>query len=565
MLVMDEPSKVITGRFEPELLEVDFTNFLQAQSQRIWKLVRSELLADRRASPEQACSLLARAIEVLEQWIQTRAKKHSQARWLWMLRRTPAFVFEGSLSTTFGYNKLLAEVLTGSCPQRPGTMKLVRGQILYDLDSKVLDDLALVCVATRVLSSLHRTYRWAAKGAVVEFSPHALPREHCSSELRESVQIYDRRHEVQQAPSSRLGTGTAITHPLKLNEADDLLGACLIQPQFLEWPGVLLGDAAENSPEPCSVLTRYLPYSLSSRDALALGAEKSPSMLALILLLRAAWLQIYTHVAKIHPVLTTGYMLFDEGALVKLLDDALDDVAVSFGSGVRNAQDILVDLSEMHGQSWPLLAGPILRREGKAFWVDLASATRRFLDLDIPVDGGAIANVRSEMFELAVQNRIDDSAWNPSPALRSLRGKTLRLNGTSITDIDALGTIEETLILVSCKSIAYRSELDAGTHRFVRNAATTVENAVSDWQSKVALLRSNPKGDNFDFTAFKTIHGLVCTPDPVWVPLGDATAMHEFGVRAACSIFELTQRLRGDLIDGSAASCPAQTANNSHA
>lgn len=544
MLLMDEPSVVITGRFDPELLAVEHANFVRAQSQRIWKLVRTGLQTEL-APPQQACTLLAQAIGALEQWIQQRAKKYSQARWLWMLRRTPAFVFEGSLSTTLGYDKLLAEVLTGHCAPRPGTMRLVRGQILYDLDAKILDDLTSLCLATRTLSDLHRTYRWAAKGAEVEFSPHTLPCQQCSEELRDSVQIYDHRHEAKTTITSRLGTGSVVAGPLRLKETDDLLGVNLIQPQFLEWPGVLLGRAAGNTTDECSVLTRYLPFSLNSRDVLALGAVESRQIGSLILLLRAAWLQVFTHVAKLQPIVTLGYMVFEQHDLARVIEEAQHDIEARLVGGLRSADEVIKDLSEMHGQLWPLLAGPVLRREGSIIWVDLASATRRFLDLEGPANGGENANARSKMFELAVQSRIDDSEWKPSTERASLRGKTLRIRGKSITDIDALGELQDTLILVSCKSIAYRSELDAGTHRFVRNAASTVENAVLDWRSKVKYLRDNPRGDNFDFTGFKTIHGVVCTPDPVWVPIGDATEWHEFGVRAACSIAELSHRLVG--------------------
>lgn len=138
-----------------------------------------------------------------------------------------------------------------------------------------------------------------------------------------------------------------------------------------------------------------------------------------------------------------------------------------------DARSVLEALREIRGKPWPLLAGPVVRQEGATICVDLAMATRAFLDLSAPIDGGEAANRRARVFELAVQRAVDKSNWRASDDVRSLRGKTLRAAGQKLTDIDALGEQGGTLLLISCKSIIYRPELDAGTHQCVRNAAET--------------------------------------------------------------------------------------------
>jgi hypothetical protein len=59
----------------------------------------------------------------------------------------------------------------------------------------------------------------------------------------------------------------------------------------------------------------------------------------------------------------------------------------------------------------------------------------------------------------------------------------------------------------------------------------------------VQRLRYRRTGDNYDLARFTRIAGVVCSPEPVWVPLGRATALLELGLRASCSLSELVQWL----------------------
>jgi hypothetical protein len=544
MLLVDRPTQQVTAYFEPARVQAEQERFWAAQSQRTWRLLRKQFTGGApRSSEGTACKLIAAAIRDAEAWVKRLVTKHSRLRWLWMLRRMPTYVFEGSLTTTLGYDTLLAEVLTGNAGQRPGTLKLIDAQITYDLNRNVLDDLCTLCMAARYLSELHRAFRWAAKGAAIEFSPHTAPLEDCSDSLRESVTLYDRRFEVPRFPSSRLGTGTDFSRP-RVHETDDLLGVLTIKPDLLTWPKELLGRATRQSrDDEHVVLSRFLPLSLSSREAKNLGAADSRQDVALIILLRSGWLQMLHHIGKLHPILTRGYFIFHEAPFRDLLEQALADLGdfkdAQEAFALVDAPSVMQALSEIEGTAWPLLAGPVIRREGSTVCVDMAAATWRFLTLLPFSSGGEMANLRGAIFEKSVQAAVDGSAWRPPDEVRQLRGRTLRIAGQGITDIDAIAASNETVVLLSCKSIVYHGDLDAGIHRAVRNAADNVERAVAEWQTKIARIREHPTGDNYDLSRFQKIVGVVCTPSPIWVPLGPATAKTEIDLLAACSFPEV--------------------------
>ncbi|MEO8185489.1 MAG: hypothetical protein ABI895_42315 [Deltaproteobacteria bacterium] len=209
-------------------------------------------------------------------------------------------------------------------------------------------------------------------------------------------------------------------------------------------------------------------------------------------------------------------------------------------------RSVVQALEEIGGTPWPLLAGPVIRREGTAVCVDLAAATWRFLSLVPPTFGGEVANRRALRFEDSVQAAVDESPWRAPDDIRVLRRRPLRIAGQVVTDIDSVASSNETILLISCKSIVYRPELDAGMHKAVRNAAAAVEAAVADWQSKVERIRTHPVGDNYDLSRFHRILGVVCTPTPIWVCLGPATERISVGLSAACSLGALAHWARGE-------------------
>ena len=128
-----------------------------------------------------------------------------------------------------------------------------------------------------------------------------------------------------------------------------------------------------------------------------------------------------------------------------------------------------------------------------------------------------------------------------------MRARTLRLGGASVTDIDAIAQLSDnTLLLISCKSIIYSPAYDMGQYRAVRNAASTVRDAVRDWRADVARLVANPIGENYNLSGWSLV-GVVCTPSVVWIELGPCTDFVQPKLRAAVSLPELQAWLAGQL------------------
>jgi hypothetical protein len=136
---------------------------------------------------------------------------------------------------------------------------------------------------------------------------------------------------------------------------------------------------------------------------------------------------------------------------------------------------------------------------------------------------------------------IDHTAWAPMSPLRELRGRTLRSDRESITDVDALAVSRSTVLLVSCKSIPYTYDYDSGDYASVRNVRTYIERSDMEWQQRVRKLQQQPIGDNYNFEGYD-IYGVVCTPFVIFVnrPQARVIIEHEGRIlRATCGLGEL--------------------------
>ncbi len=245
-----------------------------------------------------------------------------------------------------------------------------------------------------------------------------------------------------------------------------------------------------------------------------------------------------------------GYHVVDLAGFESFIHDFLEDgtklvkKVISSAHIPEIAKELVRACLEISGELWPLLPGPIMRLDGSRLFIDFHTISQRLLYLlQLPRGGGSLPNVRAAHFELKTQDEINHSQWQPSNEINKLRGRTLYHHGNAVTDIDAIGERNGVLLCVSCKSIVYTREHDVGDYRQVRNTATLVQSAVEDWQKKLNFIRANRKSDNYDFTRFTEIKGVVCTPHAFYLPLGDATKEIEPGLFAASSIHELRQWL----------------------
>lgn len=520
-----------------------------------------------RLTGEIAGNVLEATIQAVTRALYADTNGYSSLRWLWLLRRIPGWVFEGDYKTSHGYDSTLAEVIAGAARGR-SRLQIQDDVRAYPLDATVFRRVARHCACTWFLSQLHRDYRWAGKGATFEFRRGCIPERLSDDALRSSVYLYDERAEL--GGGGRMGTevfqpsraAVDLRQVLRTLDADPLTMIFRLVPVRppVEAPVPMIdADVTAGQVPMALVRARYMLIPVPLENLATLVAAAPPARpifdrraAALLFMIFASTAHVVDHRAGFKSIFQTGYLLFSEAAFRVRLADAFTVTPqpikqILDAAGIVSDAEIFDLLTTMSGAPWPLQPGPVLYRDGDALAVDLVSASRRLSDAVVyPQETGPIANTRSGHFELRVQAAVDGSRYAAPENLRALRGRKLRLRGRDVTDIDAIAKLsDDTLLLISCKSIIYTLEYDAGQYRAVRNAASTVRDAVLDWAENVATLRTNPIGENYDLSGWNLL-GVVCTPSVIWIELGPCTEFVVPKLRAAVSLAELQAWLAGE-------------------
>jgi hypothetical protein len=509
---------------------------------------------------EYECSALecapyiAQLNQYFERKVRESAEGYSQARWLWYVRRLPGYIFGGKLSTTLGYDSMLAETATGLYGTGADNMRLIQNEWSYPIEHSVPRRIARLCCAVRSLSQVHVLSRLAGKGVRFKFVRRDPdPRSLATDDQKAAIALYDSRVASRQSPLLRSGTVLSLGDD-EARPYQGLFTVQRIEPTPVPIPNLVEGIAGD-----LQVIANFVPHwtpltfiaALLSDPRIANLDWVDDAAVAIIELLSLMPVSLMNSKRRLPNLLQRGYYLMEEPELRNLVDTAppefFDQIQALVPGRVlqRSGSDLIQVLEQMPGSLWPLKTGAVIRRSNAMLFVDLYGASARLeAALEFPNLVGDVANARSEHFENAVQTIIDGSSWSPDDPLRVRFRKTLRRGGRSITNVDALGFKGTAVLLVSCKSLVYSGNYDTGSHQAVRNATTTVESAVRQWNEICESLRVSPVGDNFDFSEFGEIIGVVCTPHVVYVSLGVATTEVKPGLYAAVSADELSRWLK---------------------
>lgn len=498
---------------------------------------------------EPAAQLVADLIATVDAALGNWAAFYSSNQWLWLLRRIPRQVFEGSVSTTLGYDLALATVISARSLTRD-CGRLEANQLAYSIQDADAERIWRYCAGIRYLSHLHQTYRWASKGAPIEFSQRYPPKAQAPLPLQEAVQQYDER---MARSSSFLAHAGNVSSPGRHRESE-IVALLQIDPMWLQIPD-LPGLPQLNA----EVLARYLPQTADLAPFLSVMLQETTienpevfAEVASLCCLLAAFYRLLSEHRMVAGAFQRGYLLWKPERLTAALEQAFEGLPIAFAelatrSGISSTTEWIHHLHSMRGSAWPLVPGPVLRTDGNAALLDFYFASLRLNTL-ISEFGrtGVAANIRSNFFELSVQAAIDGSAWKPTEAVAALRGKPLRRQGRHITDIDAIGIQGGRLLCVSCKSTLYSPQYDAGEFRTIRNREGMLLAAIADWNKKIETLRADPRGDNFDFSIFTDIIGVVCTPLPVYTGTTPVASVTPPTLPPGCSFYELELWLNGE-------------------
>ncbi|MCA3081622.1 MAG: hypothetical protein ING69_03080 [Rhodocyclaceae bacterium] len=500
---------------------------------------------------EEAADYLQSIIPVTESDILDCHAAYGSVRWLWYLRRAPDRLFEGEYTTTLGYDRMLAELVASKFTAIDVSENPDR--VSFPADVYAFRHLARYVGRLKLLSNLHSLYRRLGKGGVLDASTPTLIVE-TSETIERAIQIYDSRHDTA-TEFIGAGLGMAAIDPDIDLIARKSAGA---EPEaFLTsrsssgftCPITYPNESGGRSTGTASI--RHAPMMLNLSKILSpLGKEggvpdylpKIASLCQLLLLVPSICAQVPWALSSI---VQQGYVFIGKQRLRNIVDHYLHEVVDQLAPRTlgfawpKNFDDWHEAISGVVASTWPIASGNILRPFHDNLLIDVTCASQALLHRLELTRSPLIGNIRAQAFELDCQQMINGTPWKPSQGIQDLRGRQLRRNGKIITDIDSIAEKNGALLVVSCKSIIYDRDYDQGVFKSVNNTQHTIDAAVAHWLGIVDDLKLNPIGDNFDFSQFDEVIGVVCTPFVGYSSDERTLAFARPNLRICASILEL--------------------------
>ncbi|GAA1230017.1 hypothetical protein GCM10009588_03430 [Microbacterium phyllosphaerae] len=466
------------------------------------------------------------------------ATPYDSETWLILIRRLSPRALSHAESGTMDYEgdstERVAENLVGAA----------RGEHL-DVESAPVPTvvsmrLARLFALAGMVDSLESAVRSATKGVKYRVRRRHRPRPFDSDALRASLREFDLRSSWKSADDApRLESITS----------DDFEGdpPMLVAYRFKDGLGIdQTWDGPFRAADPVEDTVRFTIRAFTTGDETytvlgrhgVLASFEDPAATASLIVFGNALLR---HVLDVDDAAGAtlprrGLLRIETEVLTAVINDTLHSEAIAVwltenGQAALSASAVLASIRSLYVHGRRSLPGPVIQTSGDQTLVDAwAYACHVTDDLKLsPHTGGAIANLSAAQFESATQSLIDASVLAPLPKLRKLRGKTLRLNGKAVTDIDAILVADKTkLFLISCKNYLIRIDYLAGEYRAARSGRQRLDAALDEWKDRVATFRNSPVGDNYDFSGYE-IEGFIVLPELIFTPRSDSRQTLHFG------------------------------------
>lgn len=465
------------------------------------------------------------------------AAAYHSTSWLYLIRRLNpialAFVESGVTEYKSDEMERVAENLVGNA----------QGAVL-DLPSSTVSthvsmNLARLMALAGMVDSLEGAIRSATKGVKYHVRRNHRPRPFESDALRNALDEFDLRsswNSAERTPRLDADSGD------EFDGDPPMLAAYRFHHGLAHdrvWEGPF--RAAEPTTEPVQFTIRAFTtgdetYAVLGRDGV-LATFDDPGLAASLIVFGNALLHhvldgeseagiCLPHLATLWR--PTQHLLTDLSAT--LSKPVVANWLADNGQALLSAADVLESIRGLHEHGRRSLPGPVLHDLDENTLIDVWAYTWHVTDgLKIsPHTGGVVANLSAEQFELATQALIDSSLFASPPGLRELRGRTLRLGGRAITDVDAILLASNKVFLVSCKKFSIRVDYLAGEYTAARNARQRLEAALDEWRERLEVLRGAPRGDNYNLEGYE-IDGFILLPQLVFTPRSDSRELLRFG------------------------------------
>jgi hypothetical protein len=510
-------------------------------------------------------------VENLEEIFSPHLHSYSAMRWFFYLRRLPNAIFAGSLKSTLANARALIETYA-SQSKKMDAVSYGQDGFVFALDDSALRHIARFVAFCNIIYELQVEYRFANKGFTYSFVSvrDVIPRRNSDREKYEAVKVYDQRHNLPRTflSAALAQTGLATGHPA--SGAEKIASSSLIFWGLSDQKNIRPADFLDKDHyhdflakfgENGRMIGRYGPshmnlevlFDIYRRPSMSMHAISENATLSLISLLLGGMILSQQPLSLLR-VVELGYFIipyqFWTDFSVANYEVVCEKVRKYLPQFVApsSIDNFHTSVAGYYSSTWPLEHGNPIRITGSYVCVDMWAASMGFLNgIRFPTAQGRVANDRAERFEDIVQEAVDRTPWLDDEA-KALRQKTLRYQGNALTDIDAIGSRNGTLLIISCKSIPYTLAYDKGEHRAVRNAEAMTTAAVQHWHAIVEHLQKNPVGENYDFSKFEKIVGAVCTPFVVYTAVASSLMPVCGNLRPVSSLEELIIWMDSDAV-----------------
>ena len=483
-----------------------------------------------------AWAAMAKLEEQLENRAYAIAQDLSSSEWLWYMRRVEwlftAIPVPPPMVPNPSYTMAIAESVSALSAAATKGSSTPIPRTTYPTGRDAAASVLRMHAVSVLLANTQATLRWAAKGAAVR-AIGGLIQIQSAPELDARVNLWDQR--MRDDNDDFLGRAGLYTH---------LLGS--VPDPSLQFAEVAILVKSDHGYQFSLLRLAEIPALLDS--SLPADLRWPTSLLDLIALLWApilGWLK--KGLQETADIQRCGYWVTTRDLVLGELGSAVEAIGalrlrgaipeeVRFG----RPEEIFNRLAFSEVCLWPPSMGPVIRT-GEEGWVivDFEAATQALRQaLSKPHLEGEDDTAWSTHFEKSIQAALNASPWKPSTKIRDLRGRHLAAGRATITDIDAVGESGKRLLVVSCKSRPFSDAWNRGDNDAVRNVASNVDEAVAQWADRTAKLREARHGDNYDFSAYEEIIGVVVFPTVPWTPTETSVAEVLPGLRVAVSAGE---------------------------
>ncbi|MFL1802948.1 hypothetical protein ACJW8F_16340 [Plesiomonas shigelloides] len=517
---IDIPAEVVKSHNELAKLLLNFGGLVDDSTNRI-----SAFEVNKHASDN---------ISKIEKYIVKLVNNYPKYYWKFYLTALPKEHFQGNLETTFLFAIKMVESCISFSNKEIDENELYKNgnSVTIEISDSVVKDYCKLVGYSHLLGDMYTLIRISSKGCDFKIQENELiPTPIDENGIIESIKLFDDRNVIESKVENGMNMPSKSGFSLKQRHLSNLASLIIVanenqsgKYEYIPKKATKLKDAKYTKVNfnivPVSLETIFSEFKLS-KDGLPWEIE----LLEVICILQFATTLILRGWFFLPDIAEKGYLLFPKGFIDAYFQGFIDSVKKmqleKLGTTFTNdAAEVIRKHSRPLGENIYPSNVSVLFDAGKMLGFDISCSFEFLLNkLEYTKKQGDIANLRGCFFEEQTQEIIDNSKLKPARNVRNLVAKTLRFRNKSITDFDAIMVIGKSLIAISCKSILDNLDYDKGDYKTVRNITSSLEKYVEDWRAKIKIINDNKLGDNYDFSKFDEVIGLVVTPSVLYCNL----------------------------------------------